>query len=142
MSSITIRLWAKGAAGMGGKAIVVAYILGPLFAVGYFWFAIVMARNIESLFTTFQVSPAGITIENWRYGVLSLDWKDLTSATYNKKRIILKSPMLWPPLSILDLGRGRSEGREFVAARNLIRGAIQDRWIIQRGKSRDRARRA
>jgi hypothetical protein len=77
-----------------------------------------MIRHREALFTTIQVSPAGVVVENSRYGVLLLNWDDVTHATYSRlgKMITLESPKLSKPLVIMNFGN-RGLAPEFVAAR-------------------------
>jgi hypothetical protein len=130
VATATIPLWAKGAKGMSDFRIAEMYLLLPFVAAGFSLVAINLVRTRESLFTTFQVSSTGITLENSRYGVLSLDWNEVTQATYCRlaKMIILESPRLWQPLVIMNFG-GNSVAPEFAAARTLIRSAMRDRWI-------------
>jgi hypothetical protein len=130
IATATIPLWAQWGKGMNDFQIDVMYLFLPLLAVGYSWLAINLVRNRESLFTTFHVASTGITIENRRYGALSLDWEDLTRATYTRRGMIsLESPRLLQSLVIFNFSGGRGLAPEFAAARNLIRGAMRDRWI-------------
>jgi hypothetical protein len=39
-------------------------------------------------FTTIQVSPGGVVVENATYGVLLLNWNDVTHATYRSERCL------------------------------------------------------
>jgi len=80
-----------------------------------------------------RVSPAGVAVENSRYGVLLLNWADVTRATYSRfgKMITLESPKLSKPLAIMNL-EARGVAPEFSAARSIISAALSDRWSERR----------
>jgi len=121
------------AKGVGSQNIATIYLLFPLLVVGFSWVIWSVIRNREALFTTIRVSSAGVTVENARYGVLLINWNDVTQASYSRfgKTITLESPRLFEPLAIMSFG-GRGLAPEFLAARNAIQAAIRDRWSERR----------
>src|SRR5215469_4260289 len=80
---ITIPLMHDGIRQIGAQILATIYLLFPLLTVGLLWVIWTMIRNREALFTTLQVSPSGVVVENSRYGVLVLNWDDVTHATYS-----------------------------------------------------------
>ena len=97
----------------------------------HLWFNI---RTRESIFTTFRVSQAELVIENSRYGVLTLNWRELTRATYTRmgiagKTITLEAPQLIKPLAIMGHLRTPGSTTRFVIAQMLIQRAMGDRWV-------------
>jgi len=97
----------------------------------YLWFTV---RNIESVFTTFRISPMQLVVENSRYGVLTLNWAELTGATYTRigiagKTITLEAPHLAKPLAIMSQLRTPGSAARFVIAQMLIQSAVGDRWV-------------
>ena len=121
------------AKGMGAQNLATVYLLFPLLIVGFSWAVWSVIRNREALFTTVRVSPAGVAVENSRYGVLLLNWADVTRATYSRfgKMITLDSPKLSKPLAIMNLD-ARGIAPEFSAARSIISAALSDRWSERR----------
>jgi hypothetical protein len=118
-------------AAKGIKELAIIYLVGSLSVIVFSLLVSSMVRNRESLFTTFEISPPGITIKNSRYGALLLNWSDLTRATYSRGdgMITLESPQLLKPIAIMDLGGPRLSTPEFTTAQQIIQGAIHDRWI-------------
>jgi hypothetical protein len=130
---VSIPLMPKGVGGLGTQNAITIYVLFPLLIVGFSWAMWSVIRNREALFTTIRVSPAGVVVENSRYGVLLLNWNDVTHATYSSfgKTITLESPKLSKPLAIMNFG-GRGLPPEFLAARTLIEAAVSNRWSERR----------
>ncbi len=127
---VTTPLMAKG---IGFQNLLTIYLLFPVLVAGFSWTVWSMVRNRDTLFTSIRVSPAGVTIENSRYGVLLLNWDDVTHATYSKfwKTITLESPKLLKPLAIMNFG-SRGAAPEFLAARGAIQAAVRARWSERR----------
>jgi hypothetical protein len=130
---VTIPLMPNMIRRMGAQNLATIYLLFPLLVVGFFWVIWTMIRNREALFTTIQVSPAGVVVENSRYGVLLLNWEDVTHATYSSfgKMITLESPRLSKPLAIMNFG-SRGLAPQFLAARTAIQTAVSNRWSERR----------
>jgi hypothetical protein len=130
---VTIPLMPKGVGGIGTQNAITIYLLFPLLIVGFCWAMWSVIRNREALFTTIRVSPAGVVVENSRYGVLLLNWSDVTNATYSRfgKMITLESPKLSKPLAIMNFGSG-GLAPEFLAARTVIQAAVSNRWSERR----------
>jgi hypothetical protein len=130
---VTIPLMPKGIGGFGTQNAITTYLMFPLLIVGFCWVMWSVIRYREALFTTIRVSTGGVVVEYHRYGVLLLNWGDITHATYSSfgKMIILESPKLLKPLAIMNFG-SRGLAPEFLAARTLIQGAISNRWSQKR----------
>jgi hypothetical protein len=130
---ISMPVLPKGTQAVGAQNLATIYLLFPLLVAGFSWVIWTMIRHREALFSTIQVSPVGIVVENSRYGVRLLNWNDVTHATYSRfgKMIILESPKLSKPLAVMNFG-GRGLAPEFLAARTVIHAAVSNRWSEQR----------
>jgi hypothetical protein len=130
---VTIPLMPKGIVGIGTQNAITIYLLFPLLIAGFSWAMWSLIRNREALFTTIRVSPMGVVVENSRYGVLLLNWNDVTHATCSSfgKMITLESPKLSKPLAIMNFGGG-GLAPEFLAARTAIQAAVNNRWSERR----------
>ena len=111
-----------------------AYLFCGVLAVGAAWYLWFIVRNIESVFTTFRVSQTQLIIENSRYGVLTLNWGELTRATYTRigiagETITLEAPQLAKPVAIMSHLRTAGSTGRFVIAHRLIQRAMGDRWV-------------
>jgi len=116
-----------------GETIVV-FLLVVVILVVFSWHLWYLVRNRESIFTTFRISPAALTIENQRYGVLTLTWDEISCATYSKigidgKRITLEAASLVKPLVIMSTLATAGSRATFVIAQMLMQRALGDRWI-------------
>lgn len=114
---------------LGMQEVATVYLLFPVLVVLFSWIVWAFVSNRETLFTTFRISRAGLVVENSRYGVLIINWNEITRATYSKtgKMITLESPKLLRPLAIMSFGRNGLTP-QFMAARTVIQEAIPDRW--------------
>ncbi len=97
----------------------------------YVWFIV---RNRENVLTTYRVSQTGIVIENSRYGVFTLNWDEVTRATYRRlgvvgETITLDAAQLAKPLVIMIVHRTRGSIAKFVTAQTLIQRAMGHRWV-------------
>ena len=129
-------MWAAlGAVGtLGAAGIVTVYLLFATLVVAFSWYIWFIVRNTESLFSTFRVSRTEITIENSRYGVLTLNWEEVARATFRKlgfagRVITLEAPQLAKPLAIMSRFRTPGSNAKFVIAQMVIQRAMGDRWI-------------
>ena len=129
----TIPLMPNGIQRMGAQNLATIYLLFSLLIAVLFWVVWTMIRNREALFTTIQVSSTGVVVENSKYGVLLLNWDDVTHATYSRfgKMITLESPRLSKPLAIMNLGSS-GLAPQFLAARTAIQAAVRNRWSERR----------
>lgn len=119
---------AKETQRLGLQNLMSAYLLFPVLIALFVWAIWSLVRYREAFFTTFRLSAAGIVVQNSRYGLLVLNWDDV-SATYSPpaKMVVLRSPKLAKPLALMSFGGG-SMAPEFLAARTMISTRLGDRW--------------
>jgi len=113
---------------------IIASLFCSVLVASYTWYLWFTLRTIESVFTTFRVSRVQLIIENSRYGVLTLNWAELTRVTYTRigiagKTITLEAPQFVKPLAIMSQLRTPGSNARFVVARMLIQRAVGDRWM-------------
>jgi hypothetical protein len=117
-----------GLKGMSDRGVALISVLCLTLFIVHAWVAADLIRNRETLFTTFQVTSTGITVEDARYGQLVLNCNDVTRATYRRflGSITLDSPRLLKPIAIMN-PTPRNFSPEFEAARELIGEALHAR---------------
>jgi hypothetical protein len=109
--------------------IAAGYVLMPFMAIfSAVGTATVIRYGRETLFTTFRLSDGGVAIENSRYGMLRLAWRDIDAATYSRvmKTVVLTSHRLAKPIAIMN--NAQVESDEFRTAISMVRQNLQDRF--------------